>query len=164
MEGEADRFELLKAVADEAQPVRFRVVQGSRWPDLIATDAIVLYLVSARFRKVLRDAGISGWHSRRVEVADVVSRDYELLVVTGRCGAIDDGCSVQSPRQNRSGVAYTVWTGLFFDPATWDGSDVFSPADSGLIFMTQRACDAIRRAKLRNVRLDYGPTFERLAL
>lgn len=165
LEESIDRFDLMKGVANEARPVRFRAPHGKRsWPDLVATDAVVLYLISRRFREALHDAGISGWHTRKVEVDGDANRDHELLVITGRCGAVDDQLSERTSRKNKSGVQYTVWSGLFFDPATWDGSDVFCPADSGLIFMTRRAVTAIEEAKLENVRLDNGIKFERLAL
>lgn len=165
LEETTDRFDLLKGVETETRPVRFRAPPGRHgWPDLVATDAVVLYLISTRFRDALRDADISGWHTRKVEVNRDVGGDHELLVVTGRCGAVDDQLSERASRKNKSGVQYMVWTGLFFDPATWDGSDAFCPADSGLIFMTRRAATAIEKAKLKNVRLDDGISFERLAL
>jgi len=165
LEESIDRFDLLKGVAAEARPVKFRAPDGRRsWLDLVATDAVVLYVISRRFREALRDAGISGWHTRKVEVNGDVGREHELLVITGRCGAVDDQLSERASRKNKGGVPYTVWTGLFFDPATWDGSDVFCPADSGLIFMTRRAVTAVKEAKLKNVRLDDGNNFERLAL
>lgn len=160
----ADRFELLKGRLDESMPVPARAPAGRRWLDLVATDTVVVYAVSARFQAVLREAGATGWHTRAIDVGGSLVRGHELLVVTGSCGPVDDTKSGYRVQYNREGVGYPVWTGLFFDPTSWDGSDVFCPSDSGMIFITERVCEAIRRGMLENVFLRAGSDFERNAL
>lgn len=164
VEDEVNRFALLKGQVDEATAVRCRPTAGRHWFDVVATDTIVSYAISARMRSVLREAQANGWHTRKIAANGVMVEGHELLVVTGRCGPVDNKRSAFEMRQSKRGVGYPVWTGLFFDPTTWDGSDVFCPSDSGMIFITERVCEAIRKAKLENVLLRRGIDFERNAL
>lgn len=54
----------------------------------------------------------------------------------------------------------TVLKGLFFDPATWDGSDFFMPAaDRGWQFVTDDVRRAFKRAKVKN--LEFTAAAER---
>ena len=50
---------------------------------------------------------------------------YVGLSIRGRCGPIDDSLSERVPKQYPGGV-FPVLKGMYFDPATWDGSDVFT--------------------------------------
>jgi hypothetical protein len=43
---------------------------------------------------------------------------------------------------------------MFLDPHEWDGSDLFMPTNSGSVLLTGRAADIVKRARLRNVRLE----------
>lgn len=58
-------------------------------------------------------------------------------------------------RENHRGVQVPFWTGIEFDEATWDGSDIFRGADesSDFILTTLKAYKALIDAKIRNVEL-----------
>jgi hypothetical protein len=43
--------------------------------------------------------------------------------------------------------------GLYFDADTWDGTDLFLLGDTAFRIVTARVADAVRAAKLRNIRL-----------
>jgi hypothetical protein len=79
----------------------------------------------------------------------------------GRCGDIEWARGVEVPRIRPAGI-FPVWKGLFFDPASWDGSDFFMPAEFvGFKFVVEDVKNAFARAKIRNV--DFTPLdqFER---
>ncbi len=57
---------------------------------------------------------------------------------------------------------FPVWKGLLFDPALWDGSDLFMPAQRfGFIFVVEAVKKAFERAKIRNVAFTALDQFER---
>lgn len=44
-----------------------------------------------------------------------------------------------------------MWIGLYFDPVSWDGSDVFLPKGNGRTFITEDLKSALERAGITNV-------------
>jgi hypothetical protein len=55
-----------------------------------------------------------------------------------------------------------VWKGLFFDPASWDGSDFFMPAHKvGHLFVVEEVKRAFEKAKISNVKFEPLDQFER---
>jgi hypothetical protein len=86
---------------------------------------------------------------------------YGGLAVTGRCGNLDDSMSVQVPRIYPGGI-FPVLKGLLFDPASWDGSDFFMPAQRfSFVFVVEAVKKAFERAKIRNVKFTPLDQFER---
>ncbi|MBN1206565.1 MAG: hypothetical protein JXB05_16885 [Myxococcaceae bacterium] len=69
--------------------------------------------------------------------------------------------SVEVPRIYPGGI-FPVWKGLFFDPASWDGSDFFMPAQRfGFVFVVEEVKKTFERAKIRNVKFTPLDQFER---
>jgi hypothetical protein len=75
-----------------------------------------------------------------------------VLCVEGRSGPIDDalGERVTLPPPVPGGRAGPGLRGLYFEPDTWDGSDVFAPEGTTPTLMTQDVGRAIERLKPTN--------------
>ena len=149
-------------------PVPTRRAMGSKKPsDLIGTTMATPLLVSDRVVTLLRDEGFTGW---RTYAVDLVGHDgapipgYHGLAIHGRCGPIDDSKSVQVPQQFPGGV-FPVWIGMYFDPDTWDGSDLFMSEDGkGSKFVIENVKRAFHKAKIRNVQFEPLEEVERPSL
>lgn len=160
---------LLRAEYSPAEPVRVEHAMGGRPFDLIWTTYAALFLVSDRVRVLLENEGITGWRTYPVEVTDrggVLIPGYHGFAVTGRCGPFDPSRSqmIIKPAPVPRGRAAPYRRGLFFDPSTWDGSDVFC-SENGWLFVvvTQRVRDLFQRQKVRNVRFQRLVDVERRA-
>jgi hypothetical protein len=161
-------FDLLRGDWVPPEPLEVRWEMGRKSPsDVVWTTLAVPVIVNARVLEVLRDGGFSGWSTYPVVVHDKageVVEGYVGLVVTGRCGAMDNARSPKVDRKFPGGV-FEVYKGLFFDEREWDGSDVFCPAgSSGWVFVVPRVAEALRAAKVRNVSLEPVADVERSSL
>lgn len=128
---------------------------GSTINDFIGTSTPPLTLISDRVVEVLQP--FKGWATYPVEVYGKKGElipGYHGLAITGRCGPIDDSKSkaVWIPPPVPEGKPYRKWIGLFFDPATWDGSDVFLSSTGGGMLITDAVKTAMQRAKISNVK------------
>jgi hypothetical protein len=89
-----------------------------------------------------------------VEVLDHESTPipgYYGFLVRGRCGPIDDSKRVEVPTICPGGI-FPHWIGLYFDPDTWDGSDIFLPGIYGaMIIVTEDVKLALERARIKNL-------------
>lgn len=103
---------------------------------------------------MLTDNGFTGWRVSPFHLsdaaADVASR-YSFLSITGRCGAIQYEKSETRMTRYPAGL-FPCRHGVYFDPATWDGSDFFMPR-SGYngVFVTERVKNAFAAKRVRNV-------------
>ena len=138
-------------------PLAFEFMKGASGStpyDFVSTSLPPLKLVSERVVAVLRD--FTGWATYPVEVygkkGELVA-GYHGLAVTGRCGPIDDSRSRPAirPPAVPHGQATRMWIGLYFDPVSWDGSDVFLPKGNGRTFITEDLKSALERAGITNV-------------
>jgi hypothetical protein len=117
---------------------------SDRGPDSLGWGGSpALWIVSPAFRAALADAGCTGWSTTAVVVLAehedrVVTSEHGVLVVEGRCGPIDYERSSPIPGSR------TGRRGLYFELDSWDGSDVFAPADSMRVIYTKKAIDALR--------------------
>lgn len=120
--------------------------------DILGTGFASLYLISARMIDGLTAERITGWRSQPVHFDDNTAHDgdYHALVVTGRCGPIVDEMS-ETITKILPGGAVKWWRGMYFDPKTWDGSDVFTPADRGTVLIVPRVRELLRRYDLDGV-------------
>lgn len=128
---------------------------GSTVNDFISTSLPPLVLVSNRVVEVL--GAFTGWTTYPVEVYGKRGESipgYHGLAVTGRCGPIDDSQSrlVIEPPPVPQGRPRKKWVGLYFDPKTWDGSDLFLPESGGGTFVTEGVRTAMESAHISNVR------------
>jgi hypothetical protein len=123
--------------------------------DIIHTTFAAPVLVSDRVLGILKLGEFTGWDTYPVKVfgkEGVPMPGYSGLAVRGRCGPIDRGLSKKIDKIYPGGV-FPVWRGMYFDAATWDGSDVFMPAgNGGWIFVVEAVKRAFDKAKVKNVR------------
>lgn len=150
------------------RPVQARWAMGRKKPgDVIWTTLAIPVLVSERLITILRDAGFQGFGTYAVNLVGhdgVPIPGYHGLSIHGRCGPIDESKAVQVPRIYPGGV-FPVWLGMYFDPDTWDGSDLFMPDDPpGAIFVTEEVKRAFEKAKIKNVQFTPLPEEEVIKL
>ena len=90
--------------------------------------------------------------------------DFVGLAVHGRCGEIDNSLTPKEmlPPPLPEGNSVLGRRGLLFKPGTWDGSDLFCPADGTHIFVTRAVRDALIAAKARNLHFQPLTEVERL--
>jgi hypothetical protein len=169
-QGISNDIALARGACRPAKPLVFQYHSGGRPRDLVGTSHATLDLLSARTVQLLREHDISGWTTFPVQVYaedDLLLEGYEGLAVTGRCGPIENSKSREHWRPPaRPGVVdkIRVWLGLYFDLATWDGSDIFGPASTAHVFVVERVKQAIERARLTNFSFQALSAVERLVL
>jgi hypothetical protein len=122
-----------------ADPVVFRRKSGSQPRDLLGETYGVLKLVSDRF-------------PIRLQTPQGDLEGCTGLSVLGRCGPIDRSKSHIIERLTRKHTVLYAELGLFVDPDTWDGADLFVPRGASVVCVTQRAKDALESAGVTNVR------------
>ena len=147
-----------------AQPIRI-VPYGGREPqDFVWTDAAIIRLVSQRVIDLLRQNQIAGWSTYPVQLYDRSKNLIEGFAgfsVIGRSGKIDPSLSTPFQKQFPGGI-FPHFKGCLFEPASWDGSDVFSPEGTAHIFTTRKVLELFEGSKVKNVRyrpiteLDFG--------
>jgi hypothetical protein len=163
---ETDGRGLTRAEVHPSHPVTVEWAMGSAKPGEVTwTTHGEPIVVSDSVVQLLRSRGFTGWSLYEVSVRDKqgqLSPGYSGLAVTGRCGNIDWAQGIEVPRIFPAGI-FPVWKGLFFDPASWDGSDFFMDAEgAGYVFVVEEVKRAFERAKIRNVEFQPLDEFERL--
>jgi hypothetical protein len=122
--------------------------------DAIWTTLAVPLLVSSRVTEVLEARGFKGWTVFPIELAGSKGQriaGFHGLSIPGRCGAIENERSIRVAKRYPAGV-FPVWKGLYFDPETWDGSDIFMPQGNvGWVFVVKEVRDALDSAKVGNI-------------
>ena len=157
-------FALTRAELQPAHPITVKWAMGSAKPgEVIWTTYAVPIIVSEFVVQLLRSHGFTGWSLYDVSVQDKQGHlipGYSGLAITGRCGKIDYTRTVVVPRVYPAGI-FPIGKGLLFDPESWDGSDLFMPADNvGYKFMVDDVKKAFERAKIRNVSFTPLDQFE----
>jgi hypothetical protein len=148
-------LQLARGEEQPAKPIAYLRDGGETPYDLIGTTDASLKLVSERVLGVLRKGNFGGWTTFpvRVLLKDRELHGYAGLAVTGRSGPIDDRLSedVIQPPPVPGGQSGRALRGLCFEPESWDGSDVFTPAGYTGIFVVEAVKDALERAGMTNV-------------
>ena len=148
-------YTLMKGEALPSEPIVFEYSCGGKPRDVIGTEFAVLELFSDRVIDILRNEGFTGWTTYPVEVYGKKGErieGYHGFAVTGRCGPIDNSRSRQIvvPPPVPEGQPGPGWQGLYFEPDTWDGSDIFTP-QGGWVFVVGAVRKALKRAKVKNL-------------
>lgn len=161
-----EALSLTRAELRPTHPIRVNWAMGRARPEelMVWTTYAAPILVAEPVVQMLRSHGFSGWSLYGVSVQDKRGQTcpgHHGLGVTGRCGPIEWARGIEVPRIFPGGV-FPVWKGLFFEPASWDGSDFFMSADgSGYVFVVEAVKKAFERAKIRNVGFQPLDQFER---
>ncbi len=161
---ETDAIALTRAEMQPSPPIKVTWAMGGAKPgDVTWTTMGTMVIVSDSLIQLLRSHGFTGWSLYEVSVHDKQGQllpGYSGLAITGRCGKIDYSRTIKVPRIRPAGI-FPVGKGLFFDPESWDGSDLFMPAEHvGYKFMVGEVKKAFERAKIRNVHFTPLDQFE----
>ena len=139
----------------------------SKPSDLIFTTLATPVIISDRVVGILKGEGFTGWQTYLIRLFGkdgVRIRGYHGLAVHGRCGPLDDSRSVKRDKILPSGI-FPRWYGLFFDPATWDGSDLFmTSGPQAWVFVVEAVKRAFEKAKVTNVEFTALDQLERARL
>jgi len=158
---------LLRGDLHRVTPIEGRWAMGRAKPlDVVWTTLALPVLLSQRVVDLLRMEQVTGWDCIPCTLYGKSNQSwpYAILSVRGRCGPIDVQKSTRIDKAYPAGV-FPAWRGLYFDPLSWDGSDLFMPeGDVGWIIVTQRVKDLMEMAKISNVMFTPLDRVERVQL
>lgn len=111
-------------------------LSGKKMRDILDTRYPPLYLISDRFKSILKETGITGWKSYPILLFDKKGNQiegYNGFSIIGRAG------KMQQFDQPPLEYGYSANSeGYYFDIETWDGSDLFNTKGSWHIIATER--------------------------
>jgi hypothetical protein len=150
---------------DPPGELRFEHAGGWSFTDVLNATSGQLMLLSARVCEAMMP--FSGWRPLPAVVVGTDGserRGYVVLCVEGRSGPIDDALSerVTLPPPVPGAPGGPGLRGLYFEPGTWDGSDVFAPEGTTLTFMTQDVGRAIERLEPTNALIEQLSEIEQM--
>jgi hypothetical protein len=164
------KLQLTRGEVRPGGPLVLRHFMGASQPrDVIWTGAAGVMIVHARVLDVLLDHRFTGWATYPVEVhgkrGDVFA-EYHGLAFTGRCGPVQFWGESLFQKQFPA-MAVPYYRGLYFDVATWDGSDLFAPVpingrgkETAHKFALGSVARALRKAKVGNILLRRALDYE----
>jgi hypothetical protein len=163
-EDDDDCYRVLRAEKTPPGPVEVRYAMGRSQPsDFIFTTSAHPKIISDRVLGILKGEGFTGWRTYPVHLYDKGGAripGYHGLAIHGRCGPIDESKSVKLPKIYPARVS-SEWYGLFFDPATWDGSDLFmTSSEMAFVFAVDAVKRALEKAKVTNVAFEATDQIE----
>ena len=159
-----DRYAFVAGREKLKRKAVFRQHMGSRTYDYIDTTYAVLELISDKFLDVLEDNNFTGWDTYPVEILDKKGNEikgYHGLIVPGRCGPILHHKAEEIIIDSPIGKKMKAWKGLYFDPATHDGSDFVVPEGTGFKIVKESVVEALKKAKITNIHFDKLTDFIR---
>jgi hypothetical protein len=121
--------------------------------DIVWPMAAMPPFISDRVIGLLTDHNVTGWSSFPVEIIDrhgTLHRTHHRLMITATpCGPIDwlRGELIERTEVPRG----RYYRGGWFDPATWDGSDLFYSQNWGFPLVVERVRNLFVRAKIKNI-------------
>jgi len=124
---------------------------GNRVGDLVGTGWAGLYLASSAFQAAIDR--FRGWKTYAIEPVGTAERlkGFDGLAITGRFGPIDE--IWEDP-------AISGRFGMYVDPETWDGSDLFAASNRIGIYVSKAVADALVERALTNVALEQEVSLE----
>lgn len=150
-----DDLDILRGRLSVEEPVQARwAMGGAKASDLVWATEIWPLFINERVEALLQEHGFTGWGTYPVELRGKSGEPipgYRGLSIHGRCGKIrhrrSSTVTVQYPARKARRRK-----GLFFDPDSWDGSDIFLPSSGELFkFVVGDVKRAFEKAKIRNV-------------
>lgn len=164
-EGDFDKEPYIRGISGRPVLSLYHLM-GSKPLDLIGSGWAGLYMLSDRVIRILRDGDFSGWNTFPVEIHGKSGEHidgYHGLGVTGRAGSIDWSMAWKKniPPRGPGGIPSHVWVGMYFNPSSWDGSDIFVPGDTFYKIVTERVMKALIKAKVTNFVFKPLTEFER---
>jgi hypothetical protein len=163
--GFADIRALTRGELETPEPLQLELDEGKKRVDWVGTTYPPATLISDQFVALLRDSGFTGLHPYPVTFLDSDGRpltEYHGLGVVGRCGPIDNSRCRRVEETTDDGRTLTTWRGLYFDPSSWDGSDLFMSPNTDHVLATARVVDELRRKKLTGYTAENTSDIERV--
>jgi hypothetical protein len=121
---------------------RSRALGGKVLYDWIFTGLVANQLISKRVSDALVEANVTGWDAEPMVLMDGRKEvpNYALLVIVGRSGPLDHSkCPIEVEIFPATGRQVHMQHGLFFDPESWDGSNLFVPDGSSFLIADAQA-------------------------
>lgn len=156
LEGRPPHRELLRGEWVPEATLQAHWCMGEAEPQDIAwSRTVAWYYLSPRVLELFRDNELTGWSTYPIVLHNKAGKlcpGYAGLTITGRCGPIDKQRGELVPGQNPN-KKFPRHIGLYFDEATWDGSDIFCPEGKNTYkFATQRVKDLCDKHEIRGFR------------
>jgi hypothetical protein len=158
-------YKLFRGETELDSPIKFYPNVGEKAYDLVGSGYAGLDLFSIKIINMLNEQKISGWKTYPCELYDRGSNmieGYFIFSVTGRCSAIDYSKSEKIMIQpyTPQGKPVEGIRGLYFDADSWDGTDIFTPKNSKLTFVTERVKRLFEKNRFTNIQFKKITEFE----
>jgi len=140
--------------SDIELPVKFKLVSGKKFEDILDTGTESLYLISDKLKGLLESEKFTGWFAFEIDLSgkdDAKITGYHGLAITGRCGAIDQNKGEIIEKKFENGYVSHYRKGLYIGLDRWDGSDLFYPDGSSFLITTGKVSDTLKKHKITNV-------------
>lgn len=124
---------------------------GKKFYDIIIPSRPFPFLISDKVVDAFTRNSITGWKATPVRIAGKEDLKYYVLMVTGRCGFVDRNKSVRIIKKSPGGKDWPFLQGLFFEPESWDGTDMFVAENVSFIFCTEKVKKVIKQIKATNI-------------
>lgn len=145
---------IVRGMERPSRPIALQITQGGRLGDFV-WNTQNLVVASLKVVDLFERNGFTGYSLFSVEVRidDEIVPDYHGIAVLGRAGPVDyERSRVQWFTRPDSSRSISAIDGLYFDPANWDGSDIFQVEDFLHLLMVKRVVDALKRERVSNFR------------
>ena len=149
-------YKLFKGELELTSPIIFYPNIGKKANDLIGSGYAGLNLFSSKITSMLMEHYITGWKTYPCEIYDWNSNKiegYTIFSITGRCGILDFSKSekVMMPPLGPKGKSIEGLKGLYFEPDSWDGADIFTPEGTKLIFVKEKVKKLFEENSITNI-------------
>ena len=138
-------------------PIRFEVVGGTNYSDLIETKNSGLFLISERMVRVLSEERLTGWSNFPINLVDPTRRPiagFAGLSIVGRSGPIDLSKSEIVYKTMFPGAPMArYFKGKYINSDQWDGTDFFLPEGYYGACLSERAATALISNNLSNIEI-----------
>ncbi len=145
-----DMFKVSAGEVTYTKTIATKIAMGKRQCDMLAFNDGVNKVLSDEIIALLKQNNITGWKTYPVEIRGV-KKSYHGFQVTGRSGEL-----IEPEKQSDDDFSYT---GVKFDPESWDGSDIFFPMGTNLPIITKKLRDILLLQKFSNLEVKHIKEF-----
>lgn len=124
---------------------------GKRYYDIIIPSRPFPFLISDKIIDAFARNNITGWKATSVKIVGKEELKYYVLMVTGRCGYIDCNKSEKIIQKSPGGEDWPFLRGLYFEPESWDGTDIFVADNMSFIICKEKVKKILESIKATNV-------------
>lgn len=158
---------LMRGEIAESEVLALRYCSGRlKAGDVVFTSEAAPILIHSRVRQRLVAGGFTGWHTYEARLFDRANASvpgYFALACKGRAGPVLRSMSVPIARLFPAGPS-DVLVGMYFEPSTWDGSDVFVLQNNLSVIVRDVVMESFVAAKVRNVQFTRLDEIQNLVL